>query len=192
MSVQFAAVLCFAIIAAGYLLKRFGRGLTAVIVVAVLVLVGVFGLVHSFATFSDRTLVATVRATPVANQAHMMVVEMTTYDGWGNPTDTSYELGGDRFMLQAQVVEFQPWLLFMGVKSGYHLQRLEGQYDGDTANSKPVQLGSWSWFNGLENNVGLFFPVAESAYENAVIEVADGRMYNVYVDSAGDLSAERA
>jgi uncharacterized membrane protein (Fun14 family) len=194
MTVQFAAVLFLIGLVVLWIFKHFGKVLAAL--VALIILVAIFVgwcAVFSFNALSGHTLVATVKASQVANIPHEMAVELTTYDSAGNPTHTSYELGGDRWELQCQVVELQRWEMALGFKSGYQLERLGSQYDDDNAHTnQPVQLGSWSWFNGLENNVGLLSPVIRSAYSNAVLEPDDGRAYNVYADSAGDLYAERA
>jgi hypothetical protein len=161
-------------------------------VIAVLIVAVAGGLVFSFTSFNDRTLVATVQASAVANAAHTMAIELTTYSADGTQTHVEYEVSGDLWMLQSETIEYQSWVLALGVHSGYHLSRLSGEYSGSELGSKPVQLGSWSWFNSLENNVKLFFPVVKSAYGSSVIDPADGRVYNIYVDNAGDLVSERA
>lgn len=190
MSISQAAMLFLAIIAIVYLFLKCGKAFTVLIAIGAILLIGIGALVFSFQGFNNQVLVATVQASAVQNMPHEMAVSLTTYDGNGNPTRYEYELGGDRFMLQSEVVEFQPWLLFLGARSGYHLSRLSGEYNGSIAGSKPVQLGSWNFFNSLENNVGLFFPVVKSAYSSAVIDPPG--TYNIFVDNVGDLSANRA
>jgi len=192
MNVSQAAMIALTGIAVVYLVLKFGRAIAALIAIAAIVLIGIGVLIFSFQGFNNQILVATVQASPVVNQPHEMAVLLTTYDGAGEPTKHSYELGGDRWLLQCQTVEYQPWLLALGIHSGYHLQRLEGEYDSAQANSQAVQIGSWSWFNSLANNVGFFSPVIRSAYGNGVIEPADGTVYNVYADGSGDLYANRA
>ena len=105
MSVSQTALIALCIIGAVYLFLKCGRALGGILLILCLVLAGVFALVHSFQAFSGQTLVATVQASPVAN------------------------------------------------------------------------------------NVKLFFPIVRSAYSSAVIDPPGS--YNVYVDSAGDLSATR-
>ena len=180
------------IIGAVYLFLKFGRALGGILLILCLVLAGVFALIHSFQAFSGQTLVATVQASPVANMPHEMAVSLTTYSTDGTPTHAEYEVAGDLWMLQSQTIELQPYLTFVGFKSGYHLSRLSGEYSSSLAGSTPVQLGSWSWFNSLENNVNLFVPVVKSAYSSAVVEPANGSTYNVFVDTSGDLVAEPA
>jgi hypothetical protein len=192
MSISQVAMGCLAVMATVYLFLKFGRGLTIVAVIAVLIVAVVGGLVLSFQSFNGRTLVASVQASAVSNVSHEMTVDLTTYSADGTPTAETYEIGGDMWFLSSETVEFQPWVLALGVHSGYHLSRLSGEYSDSELGSKPVQLGSWSWFNGIENNIELFSPVIRSAYGSAVIEPADGRSYSVYVDAQGDLSAVRA
>jgi len=187
------ALVAIAIIVLVWLYSKIGKGgLLAVIVLALPIIV-IIALVTSFQSFNGRTLVATVRATSAQNAPHTMAIDMTSYSSDGPPLPAkSYEVGGDLWMLQCQTIELQGYLNFLGIKSGYHLQRLSGEYNGSLAGSTPVPLGNWSFFNGLENNVKLFFPVVKSAYSNAVIEPANGATYNIYADTAGDLVAEPA
>lgn len=192
MNISQAAMLFLAIIAIAYLILKFGKALAAIIAIVAILLIGWGTLIFGFHGFSGQTRIATIQATPVQNQAHEMIVEMTTYDASGDKaSDETYEIGGDRVFLQAEVVEFQPWVLMTGMKSAYQLQKIEGEYDGASANSTSISLGSWSWFSGLENNVGLLSPVIKSAYGNAVV-IPNGGAYSVYADPQGDLSANRA
>ena len=190
MSVSQTALLALCSIGAVYLILKFGRALGGILVTLCIVLVGVFALVHSFQSFNGPTRVATVQASQVANTSHEMAVSLTTYSADGTSSHAEYAIGGDLWMLQSETIELQPYLNFVGIRSGYHLSRLSGEYNDSLAGSKPVQLGSWSWFNSLENNVKLFVPVVKSAYSSAVIDPPG--TYNVYVDAAGDLSANRS
>jgi hypothetical protein len=190
MTITPIALVVLAIIIGGFFLKKCGRALGALLLVLGAVAFGVWTLIHSFQAFTGQTLVATVQASQVLNLQHTMAVELTTYSPDGTPTHAEYEIEGDLWMLQSQTIELQPYLTFVGFKSGYHLSRLSGEYNSSLAGSKPVQLGSWNWFNSLENNVKLFFPIVRSAYSSAVIDPPGN--YNVYVDSAGDLTSERA
>lgn len=194
MPISQAALIALCILGAGYLILKFGRALGAILVVLCLLCAGVWTLVHSFTTFSEQTLVAQVHASEAANQPHTMTVDLTTYSVDGTPTTETYELGGDMWFLQSQSVEFQPWIALFGAR-GYHLSRISGEYTADQPNSTPVQLGTRTtdnWFTLLENNVKLFWPLVKSAYGSGVIEVADGRTYDVYVDNSGGLSVNRA
>jgi len=191
MSLSHISVVFLIAIVGWYFFKTYGKALTIVIAIATSIVICVGVLLLSFQSVNSRTQIATIRAVPVENKPHTMIVSITTFDHFKAATTQTYELPGDRWFLQSQVVEYQPWVLFIGLKSGYHLQRLEGEFDSDTPNSKAIQLGNWSWFNTLENNVKLFFPVIKSAYGNAVIDPADGRTYGVYVDPQGDMSAIR-
>lgn len=174
----------------GFLVKRVGKGVTAFLVIAVVLIMGCGSLISSFEAFSGKALVATVQAVSVQGQSHEMIVHLSTYDSWGDTTEKTYEIGGDLWMLQCQTIEAQGWLNFFGIHAGYHLQRLSGEYSGSLLGSKPILLGSWSFFNWLEENVQVFFPVVRSAYSSAVIDPPG--TYNIYVDNSGDLSAERA
>src|SRR5712671_534717 len=106
------AMIVIGTIALVWLFRKFGGLLSLLIVIALAALVGYGTLVASFHAFNDKALVATVRATPVQNAAHTMIIEMTSYSSDGTPLPAkSYEIGGDTWQLQCETIELQPWAL---------------------------------------------------------------------------------
>jgi hypothetical protein len=117
-----------------------------------------------------------------ANVPHTMLVELN---------GKTYYLGGDLWMLQSSTIEIQPWLYFLGIKSGYTLDRLDSQFDDPNHDTvKPIQLGGFSFYKNTD--LWMFFPLMKSAYGSSVVEPCDGRDYVVLVDVNGDLLAHRA
>jgi hypothetical protein len=185
MSISNAALIGLGIIAIVFLLGKFGRGGIVLIILAVPV-IGLYLLVHSFQAFTSTTLVATVQASPVVNAPHTIAIAMTTYDPSGNPTHAEYELDGDRWELNADVVAFPDWMNFLGISNGFQLSRLTSQYEDTNAHTiTPIGLG------GGNSTVTLPF-IEKSHYRNGVIEPDDGVTYNVYCTLQGDVYAQRA
>ncbi len=167
-----------------------GVGGILLVLVAISIL-WVSSLVQTYLNLTGDIKVAQVHASTVANQPHMMSVELTLYDTNGKQTsDQTYFVMGDRWMLQGDIIKFPGWVNLLGLHSGYKLTRLEGQYDdpNDESNLKHTVVT----LNGGEDN---FFktvykqawssPFVEAAYGNAVIVPADGHNYTVLVSQTG-------
>lgn len=169
------------IIAGAWVYSKIGlEWMKALVLLLILALIGAFVLVHlSMTALNSKSQAATVRC--VADVPHHMLV---TLNG------VSYELAGDHWMLQSSVIEVQPWLYFIGVKSGYTLDRLDSQFDDPNhQTAKPIQLNGFSLYKST--NAWMLFPLIKSAYGNGIIQNCDGRTYNIFVDQSGDMSAER-
>ena len=166
-------------IALVWLWMKIGKHGMQLIAALLVILVGyAFFVVHSI---SDSPLVASIKCVQVTNQPHAMVVTMN---------DKSYEMHGDRWMLQTSAVQVQPWMYFLGIKSGYTLDRLNSQYDDDNAHSqKPVELGGFSLYKATD--LWRYIPLIRSAYGSGVIEPCDGEKYVVHADASGTMYAER-
>jgi hypothetical protein len=163
----------------------------------IIILVCVFTLWLSFSIQSYLGLtgdikVATVRAVPFENVQHEISVHITLYDQYGNIStpEQTYAIKGDEWMLQGDILKFQPWLNVVGIHSSYKLTRLEGQYQdialeqnnqhtvvalngGDDDFFKSTYKQAWS------------SPFVEAAYGNAVILPANGHTYTVLVSQTG-------
>ena len=160
------------------LYKRIGAGwMKAIAVFILLFLVVSFVLIHlSFLYLSEgKTQAATLSCNATT----------TTFNG------NRYPITGREMMLQTSVVEIQPWLHFLGMKSGYTWDRLDPEFsDTNHPTVRPVQLGGFSLYKATD--AWMWFPIIKSAYGNGVVIPCDRRQYNILVDQAGDLSAERA
>jgi hypothetical protein len=104
------------------------RGLSGILLLAVaLSLLWVTFLVQSSLGLTGEIKVAHIRATPIANVAHHMSVEVMLYDGNGHLTsEDTYILQGDEWMVQGDIIKFPAWLNIVGLHAGYKLTRLEG------------------------------------------------------------------
>lgn len=142
-------------------------------------------------------LAARMSATTFGNVPHLMNVQITLYDSNGHATAMPPQaVYGDRAMVQADVVEFVPWLNVLGIHSGYKLTRLEGTYDDDnlerTAQHTVVDLngGVNGSFKTLQEQAWTS-PFIKGAYGSATLLYPDGKTYNVFMSQDG-LKAEPA
>lgn len=87
------------------------RGLSSIVLLAVAIsLLWLTFLVQSYLGLTGEIKVAYIRATPIANVAHQMSVEVMLYDGNGHVTfDNTYLLQGDEWMMQGDIIKFPAW-----------------------------------------------------------------------------------
>ncbi len=118
-------------------------------------------LVQTYLGLTSDIKAARIRATPIANIAHMMSVDLTLYDQNGHQTsEQTYIVNGDEWMLQSDVIKFPTWLNIVGLHSGYKLTRLEGRYDDPNleSNSKHVVVqlngGDDNFFQTVQERLG--------------------------------------
>lgn len=126
-----------------------------------------------------KTLVARVHAAPVANPTNraipMLSVEVMLYGPDGKPTsDKTYLLLGDRWEMQADVLQVSNLLVLAGFHSGVKLTRLEGRYNDPhleaTGKHTVVTLGGGddSFFLWTRSLSPVLAPVIAGSYGNAV------------------------
>ncbi|HZR39408.1 MAG TPA: hypothetical protein VFB12_04785 [Ktedonobacteraceae bacterium] len=171
---------------------RAGRSIGGVVLLVVaLVLLWAASLTQAYLGLTGDIKVAQVRANMITNQQHVMNVELVLYGNDGKQaSDNFYEVQGDRWMVQGNIIKFASWLNLLGMHSGYKLTRLEGQYDDPNmeSNSKHTVIvlngGDDDFFKTVYKQAWSS-PFVDAAYGNAVILPADGMTYNVFVSQTG-------
>ena len=156
------------------------RGLSGILLLAVGVsLLWVTFLVQSYLGLTGEIKVAHIRATPIANVAHQMSVEVVLYDGNAHVTsDNTYLIQGDEWMMQGDIIKFPAWLNVVGLHAGYKLTRLEGRYDDikleNTARHTAVPLngGDDNFFHTTYTHKQWFAPFVDAEYGNAVFQAS--------------------
>ena len=100
---------------------RPGRAISGVALLIVSILVLWFvTLVQTYLGLTGEVKAAHVAATPISNAPHTLDVDLTLYDDKGNTqTRQTYEIEGDMWVLQADIVELHHWVNVLGVHSGY-------------------------------------------------------------------------
>jgi len=182
-SAQHWAVIGLVIIAFAWVYVKVGINWTKAAISLILILLALlFAFVHFLGTpFSGQAKIATISCQSPA--PHQMLV---TLNG------STYELAGDRWTLQSSVVEIQPVWHFLGVTStGGSLDRLDSEFDNPNhPAARPIQLGGFSLYK-MTDGWMLAHLIIKSSYGSGVVQNCDDRTYIIYVDQAGDLSAER-
>ena len=157
---------------------RVTRGLSGRVLLAVAVsLLWLTFLVQSYLGLTGEIKVAHIRATPIANAAHQMSVEVMLYDGNGHvASDNTYLLQGDEWMVQGDIIKFPSWLTVVGFHAGYKLTRLEGRYDDITLENVarhtavPLNGGDDNFFQTTYTPRQWFAPFVDAGYGNAVFQ----------------------
>jgi hypothetical protein len=140
-------------------------------------------LVQTYLGLTGEVKAAHVAATPIVNGSHNLSVDLTLYDDNGNTqTRQTYEVEGDMWVLQADIVELQHWVNILGLHSGYKVTRLFGErLDGVSPTQHQILLngGDGMFFVEMRDRKWWTKPFVRSAYGNAVVS-APGQ-FDVYV-----------
>lgn len=171
---------------------RWGRGLGGIVLLLVAVsLLWVTFLVQTYLGLTSDIRVAQVHATTLANEPHMMSVEMVLYDKSGHQvSDNSYAVRGDEWLLEGDVIKFPTWLNILGLHSGYKLTRLEGRYDDPNleANAKHTVIvlngGDDTFFKTVQEQAWTS-PIVQAGYGSGTFVRADNKTYNVLISQTG-------
>ncbi|UGT40871.1 hypothetical protein LTV02_33650 [Nocardia yamanashiensis] len=161
-----------------------GRGAGAVgLVLVAVVILWITTLLQTFLGLTGEIKAAHIVATPVAGQEHLMDVDLTLYgDKEHDEQHLKYQVEGDMWVLQANIVELEPWVNAMGFHSGYKVTRIYGQrLDGVATKQNHIFLngGDGDFFQDMKNETWYTKPFVRSAYGNAVI--ATPGTYDVYI-----------
>ncbi|MEU1981345.1 hypothetical protein [Nocardia sp. NPDC019395] len=140
-------------------------------------------LVQTYLGLTGEVRAAHVVVSEVADAEHQLEVELTLYDDEGGTTERStHRVEGDLWVLQAQIVELEPWVNALGFHSGYKVSRLYGQrLDGVATRQNHIFLngGDRDFFREMTEDRWFTSPFVRSAYGNAVIAMPGE--YDVYI-----------
>lgn len=159
-----------------------GTGGVALLAAAALVL-WIATLVQTYLGLTGEVRAAHVVVSPVSGAEHQLEVELTLFDEEGGPEQRStHRVEGDSWVLQAQIVELEPWVNALGFHSGYKISRLYGQrLDGVATTQNHIFLngGDRDFFEDMGEERWFTSPFVRSAYGNAVI--AGPGEYDVFI-----------
>lgn len=159
-----------------------GAGGALLLVAAALVL-WIVTLVQTYLGLTGEVRAAHVVVAPVSGAEHQLEVQLTLFDTDGGTTERStHRVEGDMWVLQAQLVELEPWVNALGFHSGYKVSRLYGQrLDGVATRQNHIFLngGDRDFFEDMSENRWYTSPFVRSAYGNAVI--ATPGEYDVFI-----------
>ncbi|HEY0755216.1 MAG TPA: hypothetical protein VGD98_14750 [Ktedonobacteraceae bacterium] len=149
-------------------------------------------LIQNYLGLTGNIEVAQVRAVKISNtDTPTMSVELTLFDQNGHPgSDNVYQVLGNEWMVQGDIIKFSDWLNVVGLHSGYKLTRMEGRYDDPNleANAKHTVVtlngGDDGFFQHTQGS-NWYSGFVQAQYGNAVFQVADGATYNIFVSQTG-------
>ncbi|MGO4615452.1 hypothetical protein AB4305_13380 [Nocardia sp. 2YAB30] len=163
------------------LVARGASGLVLLLVAAVLLWIAT--LLQTYLGLTGEVKAAHVVAKQVAGQEHQLDVDVTLYGDDDHPEQReTYRVEGDMWVLQAGIVELEPWVNALGFHSGYQISRLYGQrLDGVATTQHQIFLndGDRDFFTDMRAGRWWTQPFVRSAYGNAVIAVPGE--YDVYI-----------
>ncbi|MGV9611189.1 hypothetical protein [Nocardia xishanensis] len=159
-----------------------GAGGVALLVVAVLLL-WVATLMQTYLGLSGEIKAAHVVVRDVAGHDHQLEVDLTLYgDDDHSERREKFHVQGDLWVLQANIVELEPWVNALGFHSGYKVTRLYGQrLDGVATTQNQIFLNGddADFFADMSDGAWWTSPFVRSAYGNAVIGTPGE--YDVYI-----------
>lgn len=156
-----------------------GAGGAGLLVVAV-VLLWVATLMQTYLGLTGEIKAAHV----VVSEAEdgQLQVDLTLYDDGAPDRRETFRVEGDLWVLQANIVELEPWVNALGFHSGYKVSRLYGQnLDGAATSQNHIFLNGddRDFFADMRDGKWWTAPFVRSAYGNAVI--ATPGEYDVYI-----------
>lgn len=148
--------------------------------------------VQSYRSFTKEELVARVRCVPAENQRKAMVLAFTpVHDGEAGETE-KFNLRGDQWVLEGDILKWENWLNFLGLHTRYRLTRVRGRYTS-TPEEQVESPTAYSLVADEENPIRRFlyghghrFPYVAAVYGNAVYQYPSKKnLYEIYVTTSG-------
>jgi hypothetical protein len=173
---------------------RLKHGFVGAVMVAVaMFLTWMTTLIQGYLGLTGEVKAAHIVASQIENAPGMLTVELTLY-GEDHTTVASrrtYQLEGDRWMLQANIVELEPLANTLGLRGGYKVTRLDGQFaDGHHPSKDAVILNDdRDFFQEMQEGAWWTKPFVRSAYGSVV--VSNPGDYDVFI-SRDAITARRA
>lgn len=155
--------------------------------------VGLIGLnLQTYARLTHERLAAEVTLRQTGPNAYTATVSPADADGILQAS-TDYELTGDSFRMEADVITFKPWANILGVDALYRFDRIQGRWDREedeiASPPKPYSMRTDEpGINVFELPLGANNPFrrADAEFLNGVaVPMADGAVYQVFMSQRG-------
>ena len=149
---------------------------------------------QAYNTFTREEPVAKVTITPLTqDQKNMITLEL--YAPEENLEIRQFEVSGDQWMLEGDILKWKNWINFLGLHTRYRLTRLRGRYISTSdAQTKPTSIYSLVELEdhpiwGYLYRHGSSLPFVSTVYGNAVFQSSkEPCAYLVYVSTSGFLA----
>ncbi|ADG98519.1 conserved hypothetical protein [Segniliparus rotundus DSM 44985] len=140
-------------------------------------------LIQGYLGLTGEVKAAHVVASKIENAPGRLNVELTLYgeDHTSVASRKTYQLEGDRWALQANIVELEPLANTLGLRGGYKITRLDGQFeDGHHPSKDAVILNDdRDFFKEMQDRTWWTKPFVRSAYGSVV--VSNPGDYDVFI-----------
>jgi len=155
--------------------------------------VGLIGLnLQTYARLTHERLAAEVTLKQTGPDAYTATVSPANADGILQAS-TDYELTGDSFRMEADVITFKPWANIIGVDALYRFDRIQGRWDREedeiASPPKPYSMRTDEpGINVMELPLGRNSPFrrGDAEFLNGVaVPMADGAVYQVFMSQRG-------
>jgi hypothetical protein len=154
--------------------------------------------VRSYTVFTQRELAATVRCTTMPGTEDTMVLELVMP---GSPTTAKnrrYLLRGQQWTIEGNILTWDNWLNFVGLRTMYKLTRVRGRYlQAEDEMNKPATVYSlvpneddprWRWLY----RYGPRLPFVQAVYGNTVFTFpSETKTFDIYVTASGFMVVEK-
>lgn len=164
------------------------------IIVSIMILfIGFF--LRAYHSFTAEKPVAEVFIRPT-DTSQMVVVDFIQYSE-DTPTPSQFAVKGDQWVLEGDILKWNPWLNFFGLETRYRFTRLRGRYISTEDERK--RPGSIYSLVSEENHpfwrymyrYGSRMPFVSSVYGNAVFQDnAIGKRFLISVTDSGFMTRE--
>lgn len=149
---------------------------------------------QAYYAFNREEPVAKVTIAPLANgQKNRVILEI--YGPKDEPEICQFEISGDQWMLEGDILKWNKWMNFLGVHTRYRLTRLRGRYIRTSdEQTKPSEIYSLVekedhpvW--GYLYRHGASLPFVDTVYGNAVFQSSEeSSTFLVYATTSGFMS----
>jgi hypothetical protein len=152
---------------------------------------------QSYTAFTHRELAAIVHCTPVRGTEDVMVLELVTIESPQTAFIHRYRLRGQQWTIEGDILKWDDWLNFIGLRTMYKLTRVRGRYlRAEDEMKKPATVYSlvadeedprWRWLY----EYGARLPFVQAVYGNTVFTFpSETKTFGIYVTTSGFMIAE--
>ena len=149
---------------------------------------------RSYQVFTDEAPVAELVVEPGGTDRGGRV----TLVDFSRHTIRQYDVKGDQWMIEGDIVKWDNWLYLLGLKNRYRLTRLSGRYMR-TAEEVHQQRSIYALVKEEEHPLwrylyeyGQWFPLVDTVYGNAVFQsLGAKKQYKIYIGTSGFIAREK-
>jgi hypothetical protein len=149
---------------------------------------------RTYQVFTDEVPVAELVVEPLGSEKGGLV----TLVEFSRHSIKQYEVKGDQWMVEGDIVKWDNWLYLFGLQNRYRLTRLSGRYvrTADEANQKRTihalvkdeEHPLWRYLY----EYGQWFPLVDTVYGNAVFQsLGAKKQFQIYIGTSGLIAREK-